>query len=120
MDPANKRTIRKWSSIVFWTLQILAHISGIALLVATGVWVSKYFGGFNWGKFPGTFSYHAFFGVLGLVVICGEGMKIEIVITNKHFFRIFFRVFYFLLIYLPTYSFSLLTSYYLPILRSTY
>ena len=78
MDPASKRTMKKWSSIVFWTLQVLAHISGIALLVATGVWVSKYFGGFNWGKFPGTFSYHAFFGVLGLVVICGEGMNIVI------------------------------------------
>ncbi|XP_072029357.1 plasma membrane ascorbate-dependent reductase CYBRD1-like [Amphiura filiformis] len=75
MDPTRrKRTLQTLSTIVFWSTQILAHITGIVLLVATGVWVSKYFGGFNWGQSPGTFSYHAFFGILGLVVVCGEAI----------------------------------------------
>ena len=75
MAPSAKfiRTTQKLSIIVFWSLQILAHIVGIALLVSTGLWVTNFFGGFDWGKSPGTFGYHAFFGVLGPVVVCGEG-----------------------------------------------
>ena len=75
MDPPFN--IQKLSTNVFWIVQILAQLAGIALLVTTGLWVTNYEGGFDWGKEPGTFGYHVFFAVLGLVVVCGEGNSVK-------------------------------------------
>jgi cytochrome b-561 len=50
-----------------------SQLLGIGAMVMTGIWMSKYQGGFDWDGSGKQFNYHPLFMVIGLVFLNAEG-----------------------------------------------
>jgi cytochrome b-561 len=46
---------------------------GLGAMIMTGVWLSKYHGGFAWDDSGKQFNYHPLFMVIGIVFLNAEG-----------------------------------------------
>lgn len=50
-----------------------SQLFGVAAMIMTGIWMSKYEGGFAWDGSDKQFNYHPLFMVIGLVFLNAEG-----------------------------------------------
>ena len=50
-----------------------SQLFGIGAMIITGVWLSKYQGGFAWDGSEKQFNYHPLFMVIGLIFLNAEG-----------------------------------------------
>lgn len=50
-----------------------SQLFGVGAMVMTGIWLSKYQGGFDWNGSNKQFNYHPLFMVIGLVFLSAEG-----------------------------------------------